>query len=433
MLKIYMRATVLASEYAVYIPAIFILVRRIGRLDGVTHWVSSVALSAILMQPATMLIDHGHFQYNTVMLGLSAAAISSLMAERIRWACFFFVGALGFKQMGLFYAPAIFAYLLAVCVFPRLNLLRFLTIALATVVSFAVLFAPLLLGVLYDSSRGIGIEDYVEPPLLSLLPFSLDPKNIIHVPIIQLAQCIHRVFPFARGLFEDKVANLWCALHTFHKLNQYPADIVQKAALSATLAAITPPCLVLLLRPRKDLLLLAFATTAWGFFLCSYQVHEKNVLLPLLPMTLLLATNDGLSPYIRAWVGFANILGTWTLFPLLKRDGLQVPYFVLTLLWMYLLELPLPSFPGPKTQGANSNSGILTAILHLPIYFAMAIWHVAVAFVPPPEDKPDLWTVANVLIGTSGFGLCYLWCLWSLIEKAGWGKRAQTSSLKKVQ
>ena len=428
-----MRATVLASEYVVYIPAIVILVRRLARLEAVTNWDSSVALSAILMQPATILIDHGHFQYNTVMLGLAAAAMSSLMAERIRWACVFFVGALGFKQMGLFYAPAIFAYLLGVCVFPRISMLRFFTIALVTAFSFVILFAPLLLGAVYDNWRSIAIDEYVEPPLLSFIPFTLDPSNMIHVPIIQLAQCIHRVFPFARGLFEDKVANLWCALHTFHKLHRYPMAIVQKAALSATILTIIPPSLVLLLRPRKDLLTLAFTTTAWGFFLCSYQVHEKNVLLPLLPMTLLLATHDGLLPYIRAWVGFANIVGSWTLFPLLKRDGLQVPYFVLTLLWMYLLGLPFPSFPSHETSRTSAKSGFWTATFHLPIYIAMAAWHFAEAFVPTPKDKPDLWIVANVLVGAAGFGLCYLWCLRSLVQKAGWGSKAQSSHLKKVQ
>jgi alpha-1,3-glucosyltransferase len=432
-LKIFMRATALASEYAVYIPAIAILVRRLARLESVSTWDAYVALAAILMQPATILIDHGHFQYNTVMLGLSAATISSLMAGRIRIACIFFVGALGFKQMALFYAPAVFAYLLGVSIVPQIDIVRLITIAVVTILSFAALFAPLLLGAVYDNSQGVVIHEYLEPPLLSLIPFPLDPNNLLHVPIVQLAQCIHRVFPFARGLFEDKVANVWCALHTFHKLHQYPASLVQKAALLGTLATILPPCLILLLKPRKDLLPLAFASTAWGFFLCSYQVHEKNILLPLLPMTVLLATRDGLLPYTRAWVGFANVLGSWTMFPLLKRDGLQVPYFVLTLLWAYFLALPLPSLAGFEPSSLKSRSGILTSLIHIPFYWAMAVWHIAILFVPPPKDKPDLWTVANVLVGASGFLLCYLWCLWSLFQRAGWGTQMDVSKRKKAE
>jgi alpha-1,3-glucosyltransferase len=430
-LKIYMRATVLASEYLIYIPAIIMLVRRLTRLESVSTWESSIALAAILMQPATILIDHGHFQYNTVMLGLSAAAISSLLAGHARIASFFFVGALGFKQMALFYAPAIFAYLLGICISPRINILRFITIAIVTVLSFAVLFGPLLLGSTYEALREVSIKEYTTPPLLSLLPITLDPKNVLHAPIIQLAQSIHRIFPFARGIFEDKVANLWCTIHTFHKLHAYPQHYVSRAALLATLSAITPPCLIIFAKPRRDLLPLSFATVAWAFFLCSYQVHEKNVLLPLMPMTLLLATHDGLKPYLRSWVGFANILGCWTLYPLLKRDGLQVPYYVLTLLWMYLLGLPLPSIAGYGSGAPSTKSGVWTTLVHIPIYLAMAAWHLGEAWVQPPARYPDLWVVLNVLIGAGGFGLCYLWCLFSLVQRAGVGF-GTTKKLKTV-
>jgi alpha-1,3-glucosyltransferase len=423
-LKIFMRASALISEFVIYVPAIVVLGRRLARLHSVPSWDFLVATSAILMQPATILIDHGHFQYNTIMLGLAAASICNLITNRILLASIFFVGALGFKQMALFYAPAIFAHLLGSSLFPRIRIGRLISIALVTLIAFAALYAPLLLGGFYDSLNGITIGEKIESPLLNLLPFQLDPKNSFHVPLILIAQSIHRIFPFARGLFEDKVANLWCALHTFHKLHVYPRDLVQKAALLATLAAITPPCLVLFFKPlRRDLVPLGFAATAWGFFLCSYQVHEKNVLLPLLPMTILLITQDGLAPHTRAWVGLANIVGCWTMFPLLQRDGLQIPYFTLTLLWIYLLDLPTASW----------RSGWLTASIHLPIYVAMAVWHIIVAFVPPPTDKPDLWTVANVLVGAGGFGLCYLWCIWSLFEQAGWTKKQSTTQTKKKQ
>ena len=82
-LKVFMRATVFISEYFVYIPAAVIFLRRYTRLQGVNSWEASIALVAILMQPATILIDHGHFQYNTIMLGLALASMSSLLAGRL--------------------------------------------------------------------------------------------------------------------------------------------------------------------------------------------------------------------------------------------------------------------------------------------------------------------------------------------------------------
>jgi alpha-1,3-glucosyltransferase len=433
-----MRATALASECFTYVPAAIVLARRYSRLQAVSSWESSIALVAILMQPATMLIDHGHFQYNTVMLGFLLASMSSMMARRLLWSCVFFVASLGFKQMALFYAPAIFAYLLGSCLNPRFNLRLLLAITLTTLASFALLFLPLILGALYDSYRGIKLTDIETPPLLStlqhLLPSSLlSPSSPAYPILLQLTQSIHRIFPFSRGLFEDKVANLWCTLHTFHKLTpRYTTSLLSRASLLTTLLAALPPCTILLLRPHRSLLPWALAATAWAFFLCSFQVHEKNVLLPLLPMTVLLAGEGGLSAWMRAWVGWGNMLGCWTLFPLLKRDGLRVPYAVLTLLWSWLMGLP-PTSLSAYRQGIDGATGWPAAVLHLATYAAMIVWHVGEEFVPPPKGKPDLWVVLNVLVGAAGFGLCYLWCLWGLLVKSGVLNKKTGWELKKTQ
>ena len=287
-LKVYMRATVIVSEYLVYIPAAVVCMRQLAKLHRINTWEASIALTAILMQPATILIDHGHFQYNTVMLGFVLAAISSIVAGRALWSCVFFVGALGFKQMALFYAPAIAAYLAGACVFPRIDILRFIGIVIVTLATFVVLYLPLLLGTALDTRRAVPLSsDLVVPPLLSALPFEISRKAWYYPYVLQLAQSIHRIFPFARGLFEDKVANIWCAVHSsgLHKLNRYSSTLLSRAALLLTLVFIAPPCAVIFLKPKRQLVPLAFAATAWGFFMCSYQVHEKNVLLPLLPMT----------------------------------------------------------------------------------------------------------------------------------------------------
>ncbi|KAK3069697.1 Glucosyltransferase-like protein [Teratosphaeriaceae sp. CCFEE 6253] len=440
-LKVFMRATVVASEYAVYIPAAVLCVRQLRKLHNVNSWESSIALTAILMQPATILIDHGHFQYNTVMLGFTLAAIASLLADRLLWSCVFFVAALGFKQMALFYAPCIAAYLAGSCITPHLNLPRLLSIAVVTLASFALLVLPLLLGTAYDTYRSVPLPaDFTAPPILSSLPtWILDEKAWYYPYLLQLAQAAHRIFPFSRGLFEDKVANLWCAVHTsgLHKLHAYSPALLSRAALLLTLTAITPPCALLFLRPRRELIPHAFAATAWAFFLCSYQVHEKNILLPLLPMTLLLATEGGMRPATRAWIGLANVLGCWTMFPLLVRDGLRIPYFVLTGLWVWLLGLP-PVGVSTFTVGVEDGGlGMGSKILHAGFYLGMVAWHMVEALVLPPPGKPDLWVVANVCLGAMGFGVCYLWCLWRLVAKSeilydlGLAKRREEAQKKR--
>ena len=418
-----MRATVLVSEYLVYIPAAIILNRKLGRMRGVSTWESLVALVAILMQPATILIDHAHFQYNTVMLGFTLASISSMLAGRALWGCVFFVAALCYKQMALYYAPPIFAYLIGICLVPKPNVGRFLAIAFVTILSFAISFTPLLLGSIFDQYREIPALTTKEtplPPLITSLPFAVNESSWYFPSLLQLTQSIHRIFPFARGLFEDKVANMWCAIHTFHKLHNYPLGQMQRISTVITLITIWPSIMIISLFPYRELLPWAMASTAWGFFLCSFQVHEKSVLLPLLPMTILLGSERGLGTELRAWIGWANMLGVWTLFPLLKRDELRMPYGVLTLLWAYLLGLPPTSLsPYFGRQSKNGELNVLTKMLHLAFYAVMMAWHAGEAFVPPPEDKPDLWVVLNVLIGFAGFGVCFLWCSWQLILRSG--------------
>ena len=419
-----MRATVIASEYFTYIPAAIVFNRKLGYLRGVNQWEGSIALVAVLMQPATILIDHAHFQYNTVMLGFVLASMSSVLSDRYLWACIFFVAALSFKQMALYYAPAMFAYLLGVCLLPNLHIGRLIGIAMVTILSFAIIFAPLLFGSLYDVYKGISLplvssNDEVNSIFTYLAPY-IPSSSIVYPLLVQLTQIVHRIFPFARGLFEDKVANIWCAIHTLHKLHTYPIPLLQRLSTYATLVAILPACLTISLFPRKDLLPWALASSAWGFFLCSFQVHEKSVLLPLLPMTVMLGGEGGLGVEMRAWIGWANLLAVWTLFPLLKRDELRVPYSVLSLLWAYLMGLPptsLDIYFGKQAQ--RTGVRISTAALHLSFYAAMIVWHFLEAFVKTPEGKPDLWVVLNVLVGAAGFGVCYLWCTWQLLLRSG--------------
>ena len=109
------------------------------------------------------------------------------------------------------------------------------------------------------------------------------------------------------------------------------------------------------------------------------------------------------------------MLGVWSCFPLLKRVDLQIPYFIITLLWAFLLGIPPVSFSAYQEGSRNSSLNLFSKVLHLNLYVVMVGWHVVEAFFKPPTDKPDLWTVANILIGAGGFGVCYLWCLWRLV------------------
>ncbi|KXT18984.1 hypothetical protein AC579_8756 [Pseudocercospora musae] len=429
-LKAFMRTTVFASELLIFVPAVYLAVSQLAqlRVGKMSARHTQIALVALLLQPAMILVDHGHFQYNTVMLGLFLAAMGSFLADYHLAGCLLFVGALGFKQMALFYAPAVAAYLAGTCFVPTVRPFRLVAIAAVTTASFAALYAPLLFGTWYDIAHKLQLPPATTGGPRLLLLFGALPADFQPFAI-QIAQSIHRMFPFSRGLFEDKVANIWCSIHfsgVYKLAKHHSPETLSLAALALTMFLILPPCLVIFFRPRKSLVTLAFTTCAWGFFLCSYQVHEKNVLLPLVPMTALLAGEQGARAATRAWVGFANIVASWTLYHLLIKDDLQVAYLPLLGVWLYAMDMPPFSFKIYQKSSEHGGPSRLSKCVHLSAYAATATWHLVEAFIPPPASKPDLWIVANMILGCMAFFSCYLWCLAALIAESGFAGDVRT-------
>lgn len=152
-----------------------------------------------------------------------------------------------------------------------------------------------------------------------LPPFS--PLSIVLHPI-------SRIFPFSRGLFEDKVANFWCASNVVFRWKHWASTnfLLKLSALLTALGFL--PSVVVLLRagitlymalnddstqrkekqshtPFLPLLPYALLTSSLSFFLFSFQVHEKSILLALMPITLLLSGAPVDSP-VYSWGVLVN-------------------------------------------------------------------------------------------------------------------------------
>lgn len=380
-LKYYMRGSVLLFELMLYIPAVIWFVRWYGKNHSkISSIDQSIASAAILFQPALILIDHGHFQYNSIMLGLALLAIVNLNYSNKLAASVLFTLSLCFKQMALYYAPIIFAYLLGCCVFPRINILRLLAIGITVLVTFGIMLGPF----------------------------------IITGGLTQLYQIAFRVFPFTRGLFEDKVANIWCCINTFVKIrNTFTADELQKISLFATLGSILPAMALIFYFPRKHLLPWAFSAGAWGFFLFSFQVHEKTALVPLMPATLLLASTD---PNIISMITWINNIATFSLWPLLKREELVLQYVTILFCWNWLIG----TFYPPSRMNKVFPENLFWKLVHIGSYIGVAIVHLAEVYLPKNlyiDRYPDLMAIANVSLCTPCFVLFWLWNLYQLYNQ----------------
>jgi alpha-1,3-glucosyltransferase len=76
----------------------------------------------------------------------------------------------------------------------------------------------------------------------------------------------------------------------------------------------------------------AMVVSALGFFMFSFQVHEKAILLPILPATLLMGGDARL-----AGIVFNNV-AAFTMYPLLIRDGLVLQVLRFKSLFIVLLR-----------------------------------------------------------------------------------------------
>lgn len=91
---------------------------------------------------------------------------------------------------------------------------------------------------------------------------------------LPLAQVLGRIFPLRRGLYEDYLANWWCATSVAIKWKALlPADVLVRVCAALTLAAAAPSMAQQILAPSPQGLLLAMTNSAFAFYMFGYQVR----------------------------------------------------------------------------------------------------------------------------------------------------------------
>ncbi|XP_052868362.1 probable dolichyl pyrophosphate Man9GlcNAc2 alpha-1,3-glucosyltransferase [Anopheles cruzii] len=377
--KHFMRNTVLLLDAVLYLPAILLAIRLLHRPTAGSGWLT-LALAALY--PGQMLIDNGHFQYNNVSLALFALAVVTTVKGATLSGAVLFCLALNYKQMELYHALPFFFLLLRRSFdhgSEHWNIRRVVTgvrrlaVLGGTVLgTFAVLWLPWL-GSLED-----------------------------------VRQLVHRIFPVARGVFEDKVANVWCVVNVFVKLKNFPNTMMAIVCLLCTVLAVLPCGLHLLLRkPSPGGFLYSLSVTALGFFLFSFQVHEKSILLAALPTILLLPVE----PFAAYW--FLQV-ATFSMLPLLHKDGLTGAYLGLSLITLALPRLSTSSSATVRWDVLHIRTlldrwiGSLVALYYGSLLGQVALL-VAFLFVPPPDALPFLYPLAISAYSCGHFVLFYLY------------------------
>ncbi|KAK9404183.1 dolichyl pyrophosphate Man9GlcNAc2 alpha-C3-glucosyltransferase [Crotalus adamanteus] len=206
-----------------------------------------------------------------------------------------FCFALNYKQMELYHALPFFCYLLGKCFKKGLmgkGLWLLMKLSFIVILSFAICW----------------------------LPFCTD--------IEQVLQVLRRLFPIDRGLFEDKVANIWCTASILFKIKTIlPTETQLKLSFALTFLTVLPSCIKLTLQPSLRGFKYGLVCCSLSFFLFSFQVHEKSILLVSVPVCLVI--HD--IPFISTWF---LLVSTFSMLPLLLKDGLFLSYTVTMLAFL---------------------------------------------------------------------------------------------------
>uniref|UniRef100_F1L3G4 Alpha-1,3-glucosyltransferase n=1 Tax=Ascaris suum TaxID=6253 RepID=F1L3G4_ASCSU len=340
--KLFMRLSVLVSMWILYIPAIVAFV-YLSSCDQKIYY-SAVAV----LYPTLIAMDNGHFQYNHISLGLFLLAVICFIRNWRVAGSMFFVMAVNFKQMELYHSLPVAVFLLSTSLPSTYNaenlrrsFLELTKLFVVVVSTFLVLWSPFI-------ASGADLK-----------------------------QILYRIFPFYRGIFEDKVANVWCAVNVVVKLNKYHNAHLLKLSTALVICTHLPSLCALLLRPNVSIFKTTLFISSLSFFLFSFQVHEKSILLPAVAALLIW-------PERRVAISWFLIISNASVFTLCVKDGnaLHLAMFIFYAIILY------PNFSklAPLQWLVVHSSCVISVILCI-----------ASLVISPPTRYPHIFALLNAL------------------------------------
>ncbi|KAK6798147.1 hypothetical protein RDI58_005849 [Solanum bulbocastanum] len=457
--KLLMRWTVLLSDVLIFFPAViyFIIVYYSGIHEGSKSgrlW----HFAMILLNPCLILIDHGHFQYNCISLGLTVAAVSAILSDRDIVGSILFSLALNHKQMSAYFAPAFFGYLFGKCLRRHNPFLEVLKLGLAVLGTFIVLWWPYLysleapfevtgsgslvlkmitnilkspqliiggvtivifvlrntvLELMLRLALGKGELKLLENFLTNILKMLVSHSGV-RVAIADVTtlprrvgmrmayagrgnfMVLSRLAPFERGIYEDYVANFWCTTSVIVKWKRlFSTQALRILSLVSTVSTCLPSTLLLILAPSRRNFLFGLLSSALSFYIFSFQVHEKSILLPLLPASFL-AIDE---PLIFRWLTYSALL---SMFPLLRRDELILPYVALYGLFVLLYNAPV------QREDTRQTRSHFTTLKYFVIACSLLL-HIVYFMITPPRRYPFLFEAVMMLLCFSQFFFIFMY------------------------
>ncbi|CAO2825423.1 unnamed protein product [Amaranthus hypochondriacus] len=353
--KLLMRWTALSSDILVFLPAVFYFIQsyltnRPHKQQSDVAWL----MALILLNPCLIIIDHGHFQFNCISLGLTIGAVAAIFSSRELVASALFTLALSHKQMSAYFAPAFFSHLLGRCLRRRNPFVEVSKLAVVVLGTFAIVWWP------YLQSKEA------------------------------LLEVLARLAPFERGIYEDYVANFWCTTSVLIKWKKlFDTQSLKLLSLAATVSTCLPSMVQQIKYPSNKGFLFALLNSSLSFYFFSFQVHEKSILLPLLPASLLALEE----PHVYKWLTHFGLL---SMFPLLCRDQLVLAYIALFALFYAI-------YFAPNLKNSRKIRYTTLQLIKALAILLSFILHIVYLTMNPPKRYPFLFEAIIMILCFSQF------------------------------
>ncbi|KUJ19554.1 glycosyltransferase family 57 protein [Mollisia scopiformis] len=326
----FQRASVIATELVL----VYALHLYVQSAPSALKRPSHAAALSILLSPGLLIIDHIHFQYNGFLYGL---LILSLVLARKKSTTLasglLFAALLCLKHIYLYLAPAYLVYLLrAYCLGPKsifhIKFFNALKLGTGVIAVFAAAFGPFaiwgqipqLLSRLFPFSRGL-CHAYWAPNVWAMYSFT-DRVMIYVAPRLGLPVNQEAINSVTRGLVGDT---------SFAVL----PEITASTTFALTLLFQFIPLIKLFFDPTWDTFIGSVTLCGYASFLFGWHVHEKAILLVIIPFSLI-ALKD--RRYLGAFRPLA-VAGHVSLFPLLFTAAEFPIKTIYTIFWLVFFLL----------------------------------------------------------------------------------------------
>ncbi|KAL4883445.1 glycosyl transferase [Aspergillus karnatakaensis] len=398
----FQRATVILTELVL----VYALNKFIKSIPQPNKHLAHAASLSILLSPGLLIIDHIHFQYNGFLYGILILSIVwSRKQSTLLYSGIAFAVLLCLKHIYLYLSLAYFVYLLrAYCLDPksvfRPRFVNIFKLGLSVITVFGLAFGPFaywgqllqLKDRLFPFSRGL-CHAYWAPNVWAIYSFAdrilipLAPK--LGLPINQEA-----LSSVTRGLVGDT---------SFAVL----PEVSKEHTFALTLLFQLLPLAKLWFNPDADTFLGALTLCGYASFLFGWHVHEKAILLIIIPFSLI-ALKD--RRYFSAFRPIA-VAGHVSLFPLLFTAAEFPLKTVYTLLWLILFLFvfdriaPVPERPRIFVLDRFS---LLYITIAIPLIIYTSLVHQLIFGLERLQFLPLMFTSSYAALGVVGSWLGFM-------------------------